>query len=135
MRSVFDANVLVSALLSAQSIPRRALDFALERGEVLLSLDVLAELSGVLGRKQIRLYVDDEDARRFMAALAREADWVEVISHIEACRDPKDNKYLELAVSGHADYLVTGDSDLLILTPFQGIVILTPRAFLADRSL
>lgn len=48
---------------------------------------------------------------------------------IRACRDPKDDKFLELAVSGNADVIVTGDKDLLALHPFRGIAILTPLDF------
>lgn len=91
---------------------------------------MLAELYEILSRKRFSQYVNEEDVRRFVAALTREAQWVEEDVKITACRDPKDDKFLELAVSGHATHVVTGDSDLLTLDPFQGISIITPRAFL-----
>jgi predicted nucleic acid-binding protein len=56
---------------------------------------------------------------------------VEITEMIEACRDPKDNKVLEVAVNGQATCIVTGDEDLRILHPFRGIPILTPAEFLA----
>jgi putative PIN family toxin of toxin-antitoxin system len=62
--------------------------------------------------------------------LAREAEWVEVDARISACRDPKDDKFLEVAVSGRATHIVTGDSDLLALNPFRGIEFLPPHRFL-----
>ncbi len=130
MRFVFDTNVLVSALLLEHSIPRRAFDRALDQGRFLLSFAALRELNEVLSRKQFRKYVDEDDARRFLASLLRQAEWVEVSAKIAACRDPDDDKFLELAVSGLATHIVTGDQDLLVLDPFQGISILTPRAFL-----
>ena len=130
MRFVFDTNVLVSALLLPDSKPRHALDLALQRGKVLLSFAVLAELYEVLKRKRFRRYVDEEDVRTFVAALAREAQWVDVNVRITACRDPKDDKFLELAISGDATHIVTGDSDLLALHPFQGIQIVPPQAIL-----
>jgi len=130
LRCVFDTNVFVSALLLPDSKPRKALDLALERGKVLLSLAALAELYEVLNRKQFRRYIDEEDVRIFVAALTREAQWVDVDVRITACRDPTDNKFLELAASGHATHIVTGDSDLLALNPFQGIQILPPHSFL-----
>ena len=130
MRFVFDTNVLLSALLLPKSKPRQALALALRNGELLLSLAVLAELAAVLGRQQFRRYVTDEEARAFLAALTREAVLVDVDTHIEKCRDPKDDKFLELAVSGHASHIITGDSDLLALHPFAGIQIITPHAFL-----
>ncbi len=130
MRCVFDTNVLISALLLPGSKPRQALDFALRTGVVLLSFSVLAELYEILSRKRFGQYVNEEDIRRFAAALTREAQWVEGNVKITACRDSKDDKFLELAVSGHATHIVTGDSDLLVLNPFRDISIITPREFL-----
>ncbi len=82
MRCVFDTNVLVSALLLAESIPRRAFEHALGHERVLISWVTLAELHEVLSRKHFRKYVDEEDVRRFIAALTREAEWVEVTRRI-----------------------------------------------------
>jgi len=130
LRCVFDTNVLVSALLLPKSKPREALDRALRREIVLLSFAALSELNEVLTRKRFRRYVDEEDVRTFLAALARETVWVDVQKRITVCRDPSDNKFLELAVEGIATHMVTGDSDLLALNPFQGIQILTPHSFL-----
>jgi uncharacterized protein len=130
LRCVLDTNVLVSALLVPGSKPRQALDRAFSEGKVLLSFATLAELYDVLTRKQFRRYIDEEDARSFVAALARESEWIDVNVQVNACRDPKDNKFLELAVSGQATQLITGDADLLVLDPFQGIRILPPQEFL-----
>lgn len=130
MRCVFDTNVLISALLLPGSKPRQALDFALRNGKVLLSFQTLAEIYEVLSRKQFRRYVDEEEIRNFLAALTLEAEWVEVNRRITTCRDPKDDKFLELAASGGATHLVSGDNDLLALNPFEGIQILPPHIFL-----
>ena len=130
MRCVFDTNVFVSALLLPDSKPRHALDLALRRGKILLSFALLAELYEVLSRKKFRRYIDEEDIRTFVAALTRESQWVDVDVRITACRDSKDDKFLELAVSGHATHIVTGDSDLLALNPFQGIQVVPPQEFL-----
>ena len=64
-----------------------------------------------------------------MRMLAR-AELVEIVELISASRDPKDDKFLELAVSGRADLIVSGDADLLVLNPFRGIPVVTPAAFL-----
>jgi len=130
LRCVFDTNVLVSALLLPDSAPRHALNRALAQGQFILSFSALAELYEVLSRKQFRRYVDDADIRVFLAALTREAEWIDVNAKITACRDPKDDKFLELAVSGRATHIVSGDADLLALDPFRGIAILSPRSFL-----
>jgi hypothetical protein len=130
LRFVFDTNVLASTLLLPNSKPRQALVLALRQGKVLLSLATLAELYEVLSRKQFRRYVDEEDVRTFVSALTRDAQWVDVDVRIAACRDAKDNKFLELAVSGQATHIVTVDSDLLALNPFQGIRIISPGELL-----
>jgi putative PIN family toxin of toxin-antitoxin system len=130
LRCVFDTNVLVSALLLPDSKPRQALDVALQKGTVLVGLSVLAEIYEVLSRKRFRRYTDEEDIRSFLAALTRETEYVDVGESIRACRDPKDDKFLELAVSGHANYIVSGDSDLLALNPFRGVQIIPPHSFL-----
>jgi len=130
LRFVFDTNVVVSAALLAESTSRRAFDRALDTGQLLISFSVLAELHEVLGRQRFRKYIQEDEARQFLAALLRGAEWIEVGEKITACRDPKDDKFLELAVSGRATHIVSGDKDLLSLSPFRGIPILTPDGFL-----
>lgn len=127
---MFDTNVLVSALLLPDSKPRQALDRALQEGKVLLSFAVLAELYEDLSRKQFRRDFDEEGIRTFVAVLTREAEWVDVDVRITACRNSKDDKFLELGVSGHATHIITGDTDLLALNPFQGIQIVPPQELL-----
>lgn len=56
---------------------------------------------------------------------------ITVTSIITDCRDPKNNKFLELAIDGNADYIITSDPDLLILHPYLGISIVTPAQFLS----
>jgi putative PIN family toxin of toxin-antitoxin system len=71
---------------------------------------------------------------RFLVALLKETELIEVTVAITDCRDVKDNKLLELGVSASADYIISGDEDLLVLNPFRGIPILTPREFLSGVS-
>ena len=130
MRSAFDTNVIVSAVLLADYVPRRAFDKALDEGKILISVPTLLELSEVLSRKKLNAYLLEEERMRFLVALLKEAEMVEITETITDCRDAKDNKFLELAVSGKADCIVSGDADLLVLNPFREIPILTPREFL-----
>ena len=130
LRLVFDTNVIVSALLLRRSPSRRAFDKALGEGKLLLSSEVAAELSDVLGRQSFDRYVTDGERMRFFARLQRVAEFVEVTESVTACRDPRDNKVLELALGGRATCIVSGDRDLLTLHPFRGIPILSPAAFL-----
>ena len=129
-RLVFDTNTLVSAVLIKQSVPRQAFDLALEQGVILMSLPVLEELNAVLSRPKFNRYITETERIRFLVALLREAEMIAGHAQITACRDASDNKFLELGVDGRADYIVSGDADLLVLHPFRGIAILTPRAFL-----
>ncbi len=129
-RYVFDTNVVVSALLFTDSTPGRALISALRDGEILLSVPVLEELNEVLSRKKFDPYLLRGERERFLAALVRQATLVEIAETIQFCRDPKDDKFLELAVSGGAKYIVTGDEDLLELGSFRGVSILTAERFL-----
>ena len=112
-------NVLLPFLLTRK---RRVLTTPPPRRKnrrVRFSFALLAELYEVLSRKQFRRYVDEEDIRTFVAALKREAQWVNVNVRITACRDPQDDKFLEVAMSGHATHIVTGDSDLLARNPYS----------------
>jgi putative PIN family toxin of toxin-antitoxin system len=130
-RYVFDTNVLVSALLFESSKPGQAFLAALERGRILISLSVLKELNEVLSRKKFDRYLLREERDRFLEALVREAVLVEISEQIQICRDPKDDKFLELAVSGEATCLISGDDDLLQLGRFREIPILSPDQFLS----
>ena len=103
---------------------------ARNRGTILLSYTVLAELYEVLGRPRLRRYLDEGDVRNFLAALTHQAEWIDINIQIRICRDPKDDKFLELAVSGAATHLVTGDQDLLALNPFQNVAIVSPGVFI-----
>ena len=131
MRFVFDTNVIVSAVLLAGSVPRQAFDKAIDEGTVLISVPVLLEMAEVLSRKKLNKYLLEEERMRFLVALLKEAELVEITEAVTDCRDGRDNKFLELAVSGKADYIITGDEDLLVLNPFRRIPILTPRQFLS----
>ncbi len=115
-RCVFDTNVLISALLFDASKPAQAFFAVLRNGEMLLSADVISEISEVLGREKFRRYVTEEERERFLRNLLQEA------------------KLLELAVNGNADCIVSGDDDLLTLGPFKSVAILTPNDFLDALS-
>ena len=129
-RVVFDTNVIVSALLIKASVARRCLDKARETGQILLSVDVIKELQDVLGRRDFDRYIDEEDRIQFLTLLVREAELVDITERVVECRDPKDDKFLELAVNGKADIIVSGDDDLRVLHPFRNIPIFSPRQFM-----
>ncbi len=130
MRAVFDTNVLISALLFENSTPAQAFFAVLKQGEVLLSAPLADEINRILYQTKFDRYITHEQREEFMIALVESSMLVEITETISVCRDPKDNMILELAVSGKADVIITGDSDLLDLNPFRNIAILNPRDFL-----
>ena len=100
----------------------------------MLSLETVEELSEVLGRKKFDCYVTINEREEFLEALINQAILVELTETVSVCRDPRDDKFLSLALSGRADYLISGDDDLLVLDGFRGIRILAP-SFLQDIRL
>lgn len=134
MRVVFDTNVIVSALMLLGSPPRRSFDEARQRGQLLVSEATLEELDDVLRRPKLAGYVSEDQRLEFLAAYIRDAEDVVVTIRLRECRDPKDDKFLELAIQGRATHIVSGDQDLLTLSPFRGITILTPAEFLFEPS-
>lgn len=134
MRVVFDTNALVSALLFEDSTPARAFFSALAQGEVLISTALISEIHDVLYRPKFDRYITDSQREDFMLALVESGVLVEIAENIEVCRDPKDNMILELAVSGNASVIVTGDNDLLVLNLFRGIAVIMPQKYLETFS-
>ena len=134
VRAVLDTNVTVSAALQPQSTPRRAFDMVLGHGRSPISVATLAELNEVLSRSHFNRYLKEEERLEFLTALVRESELVEVTEAVAVCRDPKDDKFLELAVSGAATHIISGDDDLLALHPFRGVAILSPQEFVTQRT-
>lgn len=130
IRVVVDVNVAVSAILFTNSTPRQAIDLALRRGTILISDAVAQELAQVLARERFDQYVPLANREESRDEIVRQSELVEITESIQVCRDPDDDKILELAISGGAAYIVTGDADLLSLNPFRGIAVVTPAEFL-----
>jgi putative PIN family toxin of toxin-antitoxin system len=128
MRVVLDTNVLVSAALKQKSMPGMAALVVERRGGLLKSHVTEQQLFEVLARPYFDSLIDP-DARGWLNEMIAAAELVTITERIAACRDPTDDKFLELAVNGHADLIVSGDGDLLALNPFRQIPIVTPAAF------
>jgi putative PIN family toxin of toxin-antitoxin system len=133
MRVVVDTNVLVSAALKQQSMPGMSALLIERRGGLLKSLATEQQLFEVVARPRLASLIDPETQawlRKLMAA----AELATISERIVACRDPTDDKFLELAVNGHADLIVSGDGDLLALNPFREIPIVTPAVFVRGAA-
>lgn len=131
-RFVADTNVLISRLFFRNSLPAQAVREAMSVSQLIVSTETLSELEEVLSRSKFDIYMSFEDRQTFFYKLRRAAVLIRNVVPTVACRDPKDDKFLALAISGHAKTILSGDNDLLILHPFHGVEILSPRQYL-DR--
>ncbi|MCC6167944.1 MAG: putative toxin-antitoxin system toxin component, PIN family [Caldilineaceae bacterium] len=134
MRVVFDTNVFVSALLAPQGIPSQLFQlWEVHLFDILVSEASLEELARVLRYPKIRkrLRVSDAELDDYVRLLRAKVVVVAPQERVEAVTDDaSDNVYLEIALAGKADCVVTGDRHLLQLEQYQGILILTPADFL-----
>jgi putative PIN family toxin of toxin-antitoxin system len=133
MRVVVDTNVLVRAVIMPHGTVGPVL-LRLRHGDytLLYAQSLLEELLDVLNRPRIRYKygLTEEDIETVVGLILLCGEAVGLEQRISACRDPKDEKFLEVAVAGKADVIVSGDEDLLALHPFAGIPILPPVDFL-----
>lgn len=135
-RVVFDTSTLVSAALRPESIPNQALLRAMSLCDLCASQASLDELKEVLTRGKLRLYLADAARQEFLQYLENNARLFVVreedcLSVDPVCRDPKDNKILALAAESEAEVLMSGDEDLLVLDPWNGVRIVRPAEFLS----
>ena len=133
IKFVVDTNVLVSSILIRKSSSDAALKKARSLGKLLFSEATFQELQTVLNRAKFDKYVSLTIRSEFMFRLKLESELIEIIEQVNLCRDLKDNQFLEVAMNGNADYLITGDQDLLVLRPFQEIQIMTVHEFLSEK--
>jgi uncharacterized protein len=127
---VIDTNVLVSAFILPNSIARKALNKAIDTCNILFSPSTAEEFSEVLLRRKFDKYAALKSRLESINALISVSTIIQPTVVITASRDKKDNQFLELAVAAKASYIISGDNDLLVLHPFQGIPIITPSTFL-----
>ena len=134
MRAVVDTSVLVRAIIKRQGTVAPIISRLRESHFTLLySAELLEELVEVLDRPRIRVKqrLTDEDIRAVLGVIRLRGEVVVPNRRVRLCRDPDDDKFLEVALAGKADVIVSGDDDLLVLDPFEGIPIVGPAAFLA----
>jgi uncharacterized protein len=127
---VVDTSVLISALLKPHSIPAQALEYARTHFKIAVSTETLTELTKVLSRDYLARYRTVDERETFLVLYSELAEIIAVTEHVTDCRDPKDNKFLDLALTANARILVSSDSDLLVLHPYRNIDIVTPSMFL-----
>ena len=129
-RVVIDTNVFISALLNPVGIPRKVINIAFNQFTILQSEATYQELATRISKNKFDKYLEKDDKLDFLLSLKNRSLFVEFVHETTICSDSDDNKFLELALSGMAQYIITGDNDLLILNTYQRIPIITPAEFL-----
>lgn len=124
---MIDTNVLISGALRAASVPRTVVEKVRRTdGKLLFSDETFGELRARLRHSKFDAYVARATRDTYLAQLLPIAEWVAITNSRLGCRDPEDDKFLETAILGEADCLITGDEDLLTMSPFGGIPIVRP---------
>lgn len=127
---VIDTNTLISASLFINTVPGKAVRKANEMGKISASIETYTEFFETFLRSKFDKYISIETRFGILIDFKRLALFSEISESLTDCRDPKDNKFLELAVTANASCIITGDKDLLVLYPFRGISILNVADFL-----
>jgi putative PIN family toxin of toxin-antitoxin system len=130
MRVVIDTNILVSFAIRPNSDFEKLFDHIAAHGVCLVSDDTVAELFDVLSRDKFRKYIPFDQSMDYVEWYSAISEQVVVTEPVVACRDPKDDKFLSVAVSGKADCIIAGDHHLLDMVNFDGIPVYRPAEFL-----
>ncbi len=128
VRLVIDTNIWISFLIG-KTLAGLSEAIISNNVIILFSMELFEELIEVLQRPKFTKYFSQEDIQEFISLIHSKVEWVEINKHFDDCRDSKDNFLLDLCVSGKADYLISGDEDILILNPFRSTEIINYRKF------
>ncbi len=128
VRVVIDTNIWISFLIG-KSLSSLSDAINSDKVCVLFSDDLFNELLEVLKRLKFKKYFSDNAIEALVSVLYEKVELIKINQNFNDCRDPKDNFLLDLSVSGYADYLVTGDVDLLVLNPFHGVKVISYQSF------
>jgi putative PIN family toxin of toxin-antitoxin system len=128
VRVVIDTNIWISFLIG-KSLTGLSDAIINNRVKVLFSHDLFSELLEVLQRPKFKKYFSQDAIEKLIILLHEKIELVDIVNNFDDCRDKKDNFLLDLAISGKADYLITGDADLLVLNPFHGVEIISYTLF------
>lgn len=131
-RVIIDTNVLISFLLNVKSLPGQVVKHVLLHDTPILSDDTEKELFRKLRNPKFDRYVSLEIRMEFFDTFVYRSEKAHPDIALSDCRDPEDNKFLELAISANADCIITGDKDLLALNPYRSVPIITPKEFLEE---
>jgi putative PIN family toxin of toxin-antitoxin system len=130
LKVIIDTNLWISFLIGKQLSSLKGL---LVEGIIqpVLSQQLLDEINLVTQRPKLQKYFSSEKVRDLIEFLKAIGLFIDIQSSVSVCRDPKDNYLLALAKDSQADFLITGDGDLLILDSFEGTEILIYQDFIS----
>ena len=129
MKLVVDANLFISAFYWG-GIPQLIIDRIIEGiDELYITNEILNEIAGVMSRPKFNTGPDTID--RYIKAIEKTGKKIFITGEITGvCRDKDDNGKIECGIKCMADFIVTGDEDLLVLENYQGIKIISPREYM-----
>ena len=128
---LIDTNILVSAFVFGGSIKQKLIRILRhKRVRILISESILAEMKAVLLREQFLSHRSADVLMSQLENFRKIAEPVQVKSSVNDCRDRKDNLFLDCALDGRADFILTGDNDLLELDPYHSIRIMKIADFI-----
>jgi putative PIN family toxin of toxin-antitoxin system len=128
-RVIIDTNLWISFLISKDYSKLDEILFT-KKATLVFSQELLDEFITVVRRPKFRRFFSPSDIEDVIETIEEYADFVEVNSNENACRDIKDNFLLSLSIDGNVDFLLTGDKDLLTLNPYKSTTIITLSEFL-----
>ena len=134
MRLILDTNLLISAILSKQLRQRLEPVIIEPETRLLICKELLEEFSQVIRRPKFENYVSTKQTNDYLAFLQQKFEVIEILSEVQVCRDSDDDFLLALAQDGKADYLITGDNDLLVLSQFGQTRIVNLTTFLQNLN-
>jgi uncharacterized protein len=130
---VLDTNLIVSAVINPAGVASQTLDIAEANFDIVASKETLAELVEVLSREKFDRYASKDERKLFAMDYADTVKLISVQTVVTECEDPKDNKFLSLAVDARAVLVVSGDKKHLMgMTQYKGIPILGLREFISS---
>lgn len=131
-RIIIDTNLWISFLITKNFTRLDEIIFS-KKCVLIFSQELLEEFLTVAKRPKFRRFFSSSDIEEIIETIQEYAEFIEVTSKTEVCKDPKDNFLLSLSMDGNADFLLTGDNDLLILTKFRKTSIITISDFLDEK--
>ncbi len=127
---ICDTNVLLSSILSKNTPPYKTVNYIENNGFFVFSPETFSELVEVINREKFDKYISRHTREIFLQKMFSNSLIYEIYQKVDLCRDSKDNKFLDVAISSYANCLITGDDDLLSLEYIGNTSIITPREFI-----